>query len=239
MTHAATQTALTPPAPDSDIEARAGRRVHSEAAWASARDAYLAGEAGASAAARHGISDSAFWRRAAEEGWRRRDQPDDPPAPFDPDRPALDDEAQLALIDRRASWALQRGDAGEALRWLRMRDRIELRGHRLREAQARAEAAAVRRSQREATADIQSVAALARGVEQVAKAELAGVRAQMRRHGLERAMSRRESGESKIQTPVPPTDPPAPLDPDAPGLSRAERRRRLKYRARRAGAADP
>lgn len=216
---------------DRQPNADAGRTKQSDAVWASARDAYLAGESGDSVAARHGIGRSTFRRHAADEAWRRCDQPTPPPTPFDPDRPAMEEASQLELIDRRVSWALELGDAGAALRWLRMRDRIELRGQRLREAQARAQ----RRVDQDLSAEIRSVAALARGVEHVAKAELSEFRTQMRRHGLEVEMAKRDSRDSKIQSPVA-----APgLAPDAPGISRAERRRRQKYRARHGVSTNP
>lgn len=225
MTHVATE-----PLTDTDVDGRDGRRIHSDAAWASARDAYLSGEAGASVAARHGISSSAFWRRAAEEGWRRCDQPTPPPPPFDPDRPALDEAAQLALADKRMSWALERGDVTEALRWQKMQERIEGREARRRETEAR-----VRRdAERRAHAEIAALTDTARDVERVARAGLAQIETELRLNRLKDRASMRDSRESKNADPAPD----ALLDPAAPGLSRAERRRRQKYLAKH-GPAPP
>jgi hypothetical protein len=221
-----TDALIDPPPAD----ATSGRRVHSEAAWASAREAYLSGEAGASAAARHGIGESVFWKRAADEGWRRRDRPEPAPPPFDPNRSVLDEAGQLALIDRRLADALERGDVTESLRWQRLRERVEGQEERRLDRQERA----ARQADRRAHVEIGALTTAARDIERVARAGLSHLRTETLRQKVEDARAGAESTESKKT----PTAAPTLLDPDAPGLSRAERRRRLKYRARHA-AADP
>lgn len=195
-----------------------GRKVHSDAVWASLRDAYLAGEAGDAAASRHGVASATFWKRARREGWRRSDQPEAPPPAFDPERPALDASDQLDLIDRRLSWALETGAAGEALRWMRMRERIEARAQRQAETHARLQAVAAKAAAREDMACFRDLAAATRALEQAALANKRRLRAE----------TRGESGQSKNLAAAPDL-----LDPEAPNLSRAERRRRARYLARR------
>jgi hypothetical protein len=202
---------------DPDASTR-GRKVHSEAVWSSLRDAYLAGEAGEAAAARHGVAPATFWKRARREGWRRSEQPEAPPPAFDPDRPAMNASDQLDLIDRRVSWALEAGAASEALRWLRMRERIEVRAQRQAEMRARLEAVAAKASARENMACFRDLAAATRDLEQAALANRRRLRAE----------AQGESGQPKNS----PGSREGFLDPDAPNLSRAERRRRARYLSR-------
>ena len=108
---------------------RGGYVRASEAAWQAAAKDYLAGDSADTVSARYGMAVSTFRARAAEEGWRRRDQPD--PAPLDDrapdaDLPAdLDDEPAdfAAMADQaraRLNRAVQAGRALEAARWMRL-----------------------------------------------------------------------------------------------------------------------
>jgi hypothetical protein len=118
-------------------------RVRSQAVWDAARDAYLAGEAAVSVCVRFDLGISAFRARARRAGWRRIDQPD----------PVIDDEfeclSELPLDDdfdaphppvagvrnagaadlqllawRRVRRAVDGGVALEAMRWMKVMDRL-------------------------------------------------------------------------------------------------------------------
>lgn len=211
-----------------------GRRVHSEAVWNSVRDAYKAGEGGEAVAARHGIASATFWKHARAGKWLRRDDPGEPPLAFDPECPALEADAQLDLVDRRLSWALEAGSAGETLRWMRIRERIEARDRRDREAEQREAAAAERdrlailhEDRRQARMDMRDVCAATKDIELAAKAALRSAEIE-ERMARRRPVAEGESGESKKSQPAANGF----KDPDAPDLTRAERRRRQKYLAR-------
>ena len=214
-----------------------GRRVVPEDIWALARDAYLGGESGPSAAARHGISLTSFRRRAAEEGWRRTDRPVDPLAPFDPEGPMLAEADQLALIDRRICWAIELGDVSTALRWTRMRDRFETREARRSDEATRAQRAADKR----AHVDVLELTRAARDVDRIARTRLASVETELRLKRLRtkgRAIAASDADSARTKdwdsrdSKNSATATSSSLDPEAPGLSRAERRRRLKYAAK-------
>ena len=112
---------------------RGGYVRASEAAWQAAAKDYLAGASAETVSARYGMAVSTFRARAAEEGWRRRDQPD--PAPLDDRAPDADLPADLpdpfddepadfaAMADQaraRLNRAVQAGRALEAARWMRL-----------------------------------------------------------------------------------------------------------------------
>lgn len=126
-----------------------GYRQASEDRWNAARDAYLAGESGASVAARFGMARSTFFARARDQGWLRQDQPAPPPlAPGWADAPvdlAAERAAGLPDYGEMADHALVRmerailnGRAMEAGRWLRLHARLTA----LAEGKAKAERAA-------------------------------------------------------------------------------------------------
>lgn len=110
-----------------------GRRQRPDAVWQAARRDYLAGFSGRQVCARYGLGRTTFRARAAEEGWRRLDQPapDLPPeAPMD-EGEALEaevegdlnrlDYSQLSFVANcRMMRAVLRGGAIEALRWARV-----------------------------------------------------------------------------------------------------------------------
>ena len=95
-----------------------GYRRVSEAAWARAREDYLAGDAAETVCDRHGL--------ALSQGWRRIDQPDPEPVELDAEEEAdLLDYAQMArhaLV--RLNRAVLRGRAAEAARWMRLHTRL-------------------------------------------------------------------------------------------------------------------
>lgn len=115
-------------APDS------GRRCAPDEVWAQVRDDYLAGLSAPEACRRHGVGLTALRMRAANEGWRRSDQPWRPPNRLGPLDEGLELEAridgdldrvelrELAYVaHRRMMRAVLRGDAAEAMRWRRVR----------------------------------------------------------------------------------------------------------------------
>lgn len=115
-----------------------GPRSAPDEVWAQVREDYLAGAAARACCHRYGVGMSALRERAAREGWRRVDQPWTRGARLDPDdegvqldkrvdgdldRVELD---QLAFVAwRRMMRAVMHGDAGEALRWRRVRLAME------------------------------------------------------------------------------------------------------------------
>lgn len=122
-------------------------RSRSDETWARARDDYLAGMTAEQVCLRHDLGLRAFWTRAAEQGWRRRDQPD--PAPdevgglgvFDDFEPSdLEDLARLRMVA-----AMTRGHSTEALRWRRVYAFWRTEAEALAEWMARDEELAVER----------------------------------------------------------------------------------------------
>lgn len=103
-----------------------GYRRVSEAAWARAREDYLAGDAAETVCDRHGLALSTFRARARSQGWRRIDQPDPEPVELDAEEEAdLLDYARMArhaLV--RLNRAVLRGRAAEAARWMRLHTRL-------------------------------------------------------------------------------------------------------------------
>jgi len=112
-----------------------GRRTAPDEVWTQVRDDYLSGVSAPECCRRHGVGLSALRARAADEGWRRVDQPWTPPnTRLDPDDEGLALEervngdldqiplGELALVAfRRMMRAVLHGDAAEALRWRRVR----------------------------------------------------------------------------------------------------------------------
>ncbi|MBD3838200.1 hypothetical protein, partial [Brevundimonas sp.] len=80
-----------------------GYRRVSEAAWARAREDYLAGDAAETVCDRHGLALSTFRARARSQGWRRIDQPDPEPVELD-----AEEEADLLDYAHMARHALVR-----------------------------------------------------------------------------------------------------------------------------------
>lgn len=173
-----------------------------ESQWSLARDLYASGQTGQAVCAALGVRPSTFWRRAANEGWLRRDQPNAfyTPGPLDLDAPVDDHDAALDKAWRRVCGALDDGRSAEATRWIRVHSAL------LAQVEARRDSA-----RRDSRLQLDTAFRTAKSA-----------------HDLARRLDRLEKVES---TPAD-SHAPALLDPDAPGLSRAERRRRRKYLAR-------
>lgn len=97
-------------------------RSRSDETWALARDDYLSGMTAEQVCLRHDLGLRAFWNHAANEGWRRRDQPD--PAPDDMEGLLVFDDFESSdledLARLRMIAAMSRGQAAEANRWRRV-----------------------------------------------------------------------------------------------------------------------
>lgn len=114
-----------------------------QAVWDQAREAFLGGATAAEVANQIGVSERSLQRRAAREGWRRKDQPLrslpnlPPPDPDDPDDPLnqfmavthrgrtemlIDPtlEAYVSFAFRRSAEAAALGRMSEALGWARL-----------------------------------------------------------------------------------------------------------------------
>ena len=112
--------------------------------WAQVREDYLAGLSARECCRRHGVGRSALFERAANEKWRRVDQPWVAPGALDPDDEGLALDARIdgdisrlspgdlaeVAINRLMRAAL-RGDALGALRWGRVRQALDDEGQRL------------------------------------------------------------------------------------------------------------
>lgn len=100
-----------------------GYRVRSEQTWAAARRDYLAGDPAEAVCARYDLKLGTLRSRAAREGWRRSDAPDNWPDPQDENAEAPASPPDLAQMAAQAlmrlNRALQRGRAVEAASWLR------------------------------------------------------------------------------------------------------------------------
>ncbi|HAJ02839.1 hypothetical protein, partial [Brevundimonas sp. UBA2503] len=101
---------------------RSGHHRASDETWARARADYLAGESASVVCDRYGMRVSTLRNRAAEEGWRRQDQPEPEPVDLDAEMeqglPDYADMAAHALI--RLNRAILKGHATEAGRWMRL-----------------------------------------------------------------------------------------------------------------------
>ena len=108
--------------PRSRASGRSGHHRASDATWARARADYLAGESASVVCDRYGMRVSTLRNRAAEEGWRRQDQPGPEPvdleAELEAGLPDYADMANHALI--RLNRAILKGHATEAGRWMRL-----------------------------------------------------------------------------------------------------------------------
>ncbi|MBL0947446.1 hypothetical protein [Brevundimonas sp.] len=108
--------------PRSRASGRSGHHRASDATWARARADYLAGESASVVCDRYGMRVSTLRNRAAEEGWRRQDQPAPEPvdleAELEAGLPDYADMANHALI--RLNRVILKGHATEAGRWMRL-----------------------------------------------------------------------------------------------------------------------
>lgn len=124
---------------DDETLAPAGRRPSApDDVWDAVRADYLAGVSAPECARRHGVGTTALYRRAAQQGWRRADQPWLPSNRLDAEDEGVALEAeidgdldrigpdQLAFVAwRRMTRAVLRGDAAGAMRWRRIRDAMD------------------------------------------------------------------------------------------------------------------
>ncbi|MGV9010429.1 hypothetical protein [Brevundimonas sp.] len=187
-----------------------------EDTWALAQELYSAGQTGQTVCRALGIPPSTFWRRAAHENWLRRDQPrgSAPAEPLDM-AAAVDDLANARnKAWRRVCLAMDQGRSAEAMRWIRVHaalyaqtqtaeDTIDrsARGPTQHQPEPRVHAA-----MRKAQADVARMAMALGASDRLEKVESTPTDSHSARSGKG-------------------------LDPDASGISRSERRRRLKYRA--------
>ncbi|MBL0948238.1 hypothetical protein [Brevundimonas sp.] len=108
--------------PRSRPSGRSGHHRASDETWARARADYLAGESASVVCDRYGMRVSTLRNRAAEEGWRRQDQPAPEPVDLEAEMeqglPDYADMANHALI--RLNRAILKGHATEAGRWMRL-----------------------------------------------------------------------------------------------------------------------
>lgn len=92
--------------------------------WAVARDAYLSGATATTVCRDLGLPPSTFFKRAAREGWLRRDQAVRTPPPLDLDGPVDDFATAADKAWRRAVQAIDQGRSTEAQRWMRMHEAL-------------------------------------------------------------------------------------------------------------------
>ncbi|WP_420469807.1 hypothetical protein [Brevundimonas sp. FT23042] len=152
--------------------------VHSapDEVWEQVRQDYLAGWSAPACCRRYGVGLSTLRKRAAEEGWRRTDQPWTRPNGLERDDEGLALEEQfdgdldriplgeLSLVAfQRMMRAVLHGNAIEALRWRRVHRMIET------------EAAEVQRRQR--AAEVERIKAAGRRDRAFADAVIQGARA--------------------------------------------------------------
>ncbi|QDH72400.1 hypothetical protein [Brevundimonas sp. M20] len=126
----------SPTAPS--VPADAGLHSAPDEVWEQVRADYLAGWSAPACCRRHGVGLSTLRKRAAEEGWRRTDQPWTTPNGLDRDDEGLaleesvdGDLEQIPLGElsvvafQRMMRAVLHGNAMEALRWRRVHNVIQ------------------------------------------------------------------------------------------------------------------
>lgn len=134
--------------------ADAGVRTAPDPVWDQIRADYLAGWSAPACARRHGVGLSTLRKRAAEEKWRREDQPWTTPRGLDRDDEGLELEerfngdleripiAELTVVAfQRMMRAVLHGNAAEALRWRRVRMALDAEDARLQQIHERIDAA--------------------------------------------------------------------------------------------------
>lgn len=162
--------------PATPAPADAGVHSAPDEVWAKVREDYLAGWSAPACCRRHGVGLSTLRKRAAEEGWRRTDQPWSRPNGLERDDEGLALEEQfdgdldriplgeLSLVAfQRMMRAVLHGNAMDALRWRRVHRMIET------------EAVEVQRRQRKA--EVERLKAASRHDRAFADAVLQGARA--------------------------------------------------------------
>ena len=206
-------------------------RTRTDDTWDRAREAYLAGEPAESVCARFDLGLRTFRARAAEQGWRRSDQPD--PEPFQIDNEAalddeIDDAALRKLARARMALAARRGLVGEALRWARLESVIARQAEAARrEARdlAREQARVEHEENRRAHTVLRDVTAAARSIQASASAVLTA--------DENRAARRKPHDPHNLHDLHGVLDRADPDDRDPLPQSRADRRRMLKSARKR------
>lgn len=183
-----------------------------EDTWTLARELYAGGQTGQAVCMALGIRPSTFWRRASQENWLRRDQPK-AAAPIEPlDMTACVDDLATARDKawRRVCLAMDQGRSAEAMRWIRV--------HAALFAQTQTQRETIDRSAGGSSRDDPP-----RPVHRAMDKVQDDLRDMAFGTGWEKVESTLADSHPDHLARTP--------DPAAPGLSRAERRRRLKDRA--------
>lgn len=178
--------------------------------WALARELYTSGQTGHAVCMALGIRPSTFWRRASQENWLRRDQPRAPALVEPLDMTACVDDLATARDKawRRVCLAMDQGRSAEAMRWIRV--------HAALFAQTQTQRETIDRS-----ADGPARDDPERPVHRAMEKLHDDLRDMEFGEGWEKVESTLADSHQDHLARTP--------DPAAPGLSRAERRRRLKY----------
>jgi hypothetical protein len=92
--------------------------------WQAAREDYAAGVPAAEVAERHGLGQSNVYKRAQEEGWRRRGLDDPDPEPVVVGGAPADPHLLAEQAWARAARAVERGRVMEARRWTELAERF-------------------------------------------------------------------------------------------------------------------
>ena len=188
------------------------RRIRPDSVWNDAREDYLVGFTAEEVCRRHDLGLSAFRARAQREGWRRADQPAPDPVDdaLDLDAPAASREQAIDKAWRRVDAALDAGRSADAMRWMRIHEML-LAGERVQ----------MRESDRRSMADLRQATEAARG-------RSAATVAVIQRVQTELDIMDADQAARTIPVQADEVDSKKPLDPDEPGINRAERRRRRK-----------
>lgn len=126
--------------------ADAGKHPVSDDVWDHIREDYLSGWSAPACARRYGVGLSTVRKRAADEKWRRGDQPPALPKGLDRDDEGLALEerfngdldkiplGELTIVAfQRMTRAVLHGNAAEALRWRRVRQALDAESDRVAE----------------------------------------------------------------------------------------------------------
>ncbi|KQS57498.1 hypothetical protein ASG17_01920 [Brevundimonas sp. Leaf363] len=188
------------------------RRIRPDSVWNDAREDYLIGFTAQEVCRRHDLGLSAFWARAQREGWRRADQPAPDPVDdaLDPDAPVASREQAIDKAWRRVDAALDAGRSTDALRWMRIHAML-LAGER----------ADMREGDRRSMADLRQATEAARGRSAATVAVMQRVQTEIDIVDAQLAARRTRDQANEVESKN-------ALDPDEPGLNRAERRRRRR-----------
>lgn len=189
------------------------------ALWAAAREMFVDQDlTGKEVCEALGLAEATFWKRARDESWLRRDREPPAVAAFDPEAPPPDPAQTVETAWRRAVFAMNAGRSAEATRWMRLHAQFQAAAeHAARQAARQVE----RRLRQE---NLESDREFNR--------EMSDLQTKVRAAYETFKPARTPAGVEKRESISSDSRPTAPLDPNAPGLDRAERRRRLKLMAK-------